>query len=129
MPYTALAGLAERGWAQQAALGIPIIPTAMAGWDRRPRVQNPVPWEGWQRPGDGIENFYDAPTPAELTRHIGRAIEVAAAQPARAALVYAWNENDEGGWMEPTHPFEDGRLRALRQAACRPQPVERCVRR
>jgi hypothetical protein len=128
-PYAALAQTAERGWAAQAALGIPVVPTAMTGWDRRPRVQNPVPWEGWQRPGEGMDRFYAAPTPAELTAHLRRAIAFAAGQAPRTALVYAWNENDEGGWLVPTHPFEDARLRAMRGAACQPLPADRCLRR
>jgi hypothetical protein len=128
-PYAALAGHAERGWAAHAALGLAVVPTAMAGWDRRPRVQNPVPWEGWQRPGEGMDRYYAAPSAAELSQHIRRAVAFAATQPPRAALVYAWNENDEGGWIEPTHPFDDRRLGALRNAACQPLPAERCVRR
>ncbi len=127
-PYAALAQGAERGWAAQAALGIPVVPTAMTGWDRRPRVQNPVPWEGWQRPGEGMDRHYAAPTPAELTAHLRRAIAFAGTQPPRTALIYAWNENDEGGWLEPTFPLDDARLRALRDAACRPAPADRCVR-
>lgn len=127
-PYAALAQVAERGWAAQAALGLPVVPTAMTGWDRRPRVQNPVPWEAWQRPGEGMDRFYAAPTPAELTAHLRRAIAFAATQPPRMALIYAWNENDEGGWLAPTHPLDASRLRALRDAACRPAPADRCVR-
>jgi hypothetical protein len=128
-PYAALASHAERAWAAQETLGLPVIPTAMSGWDRRPRVQNPVPWESWQRPGEGMDLRYAAPTPSELAAHIGRAVAFAARQPARAALIYAWNENDEGGWLLPTHPFDDQRLRALRQALCQPQPAAACVRR
>ena len=127
-PYAALAGHAERGWAAQAALGIPVIPTAMSGWDRRPRVQHPVPWEAWQRAGEGMDRHYAAPTATELGAHVGRAVAFAARQPARAALIYAWNENDEGGWLIPTHPFDDSRLRALREALCAPQPAARCIR-
>jgi hypothetical protein len=128
-PYSALAGHAERAWAAHAALGIPVIPTAMSGWDRRPRVQTPVPWEGWQRAGEGMDRYYAAPTSAELTRHLGAAVGFAARQPHRTALVYAWNENDEGGAIIPTHPFDDTRLRAVREALCEPRPAERCVRR
>jgi hypothetical protein len=127
--YAALASYAERGWAAQAALGIPVIPTAMTGWDRRPRVQTPVPWESWQRPGEGMDRFHAQATPAELARHLQAAIAFAAAQRPRTALVYAWNENDEGGWLVPTHPFDDSRLRAAREALCQPQPADRCVRR
>jgi hypothetical protein len=128
-PYAALAGYAERAWAAHAALGVPVIPTAMTGWDRRPRVQNPVPWETWQRPGQGMDRYYAAPTPAELSAHAARAVAFAATQPHRTALLYAWNEHDEGGWLVPTHPFDDSRLRALRGALCEPRPAERCVRR
>ncbi len=128
-PYSALAGHAERAWAAHAALGLPVIPTAMTGWDRRPRVQNPVPWEGWQRPGEGMDRWYAAPTPAELSAHAARAVAFAARQPHRTALLYAWNENDEGGHLVPTHPFDDSRLRALRGALCEPRPADRCVRR
>ncbi|MGG5811954.1 hypothetical protein [Falsiroseomonas sp. CW058] len=128
-PYAALATHAERAWAAHAALGISVVPTAMTGWDRRPRVQNPVPWEGWQRPGEGMDRWYAAATPAELAAHVGRAVEFAARQAPRTALLYAWNENDEGGHLVPTHPFDDTRLRALRGALCEPRPADRCVRR
>ena len=35
---------------------------------------------------------------------------------AGLGLVYAWNENDEGGWLVPTFPFDDSRIRALGEA-------------
>lgn len=28
-------------------------------------------------------------------------------------LIYAWNENDEGGWLVPTAPCDQTRLEAL----------------
>ena len=77
----------------------------MAGWDRRPRVEHPVPWETWQKPGQGLDRFYHAPTPAELATHVQDALDWLRdnpAAPARCALIYAWNENDEGGWLVPT---------------------------
>jgi len=126
-PYARLAEHAERAWVAQAALGIPVIPTAMSGWDRRPRVQHPVPWEAWQRAGEGMDQHYAAPRPAELAAHLRHAIAFAARQAPRVALIYAWNENDEGGWLLPTHPFDDTRLRAVRDALCVPMPG--CVRR
>jgi len=87
-----------------------------------------VPWEAWQRAGEGMDRHYAAPTATELGAHVARAVAFAARQPARAALIYAWNENDEGGWLIPTHPFDDSRLRALREALCAPQPAARCIR-
>jgi hypothetical protein len=128
-PFAALAAQAERGWASLAALGIPVVPTAMTGWDRRPRVQHPVPWESWQRQGEGMDRFHVAPTREEWAAHLSRAVRFAEGQAPRTALVYAWNEHDEGGWLVPTHPFDDSRLRATRTALCEPRPADRCVRR
>lgn len=113
-PYAALAALAERQWAAAAALGWPVVPTAMSGWDRRPRIEAPVPWEAFQRPMVGLENHYAAPALGEFGGHLRTALDFAAAgaRPDRPAtvLIYAWNENDEGGWLIPTWPFDDHRL-------------------
>lgn len=117
-PYSALAALAERRWEEMAATGLKVVPTAMAGWDRRPRVANPVPWEAWQRPGAGMDRHYREGTPAEIAAHVARCRDWAGRHPASAGLglVYAWNENDEGGWLVPTLPFDDSRIRALGEA-------------
>ncbi len=54
-----------------------------------------------------------------MVRHVGRVLEwlEANAQHARAqlALIYAWNENDEGGWLVPTLSEGPARLVALRR--------------
>jgi len=123
-PYAALARLAEARWAEYAAAGAEVVPTVMSGWDRRPRIEQPMPWETWQRPGAGLDRFYAAPRPEELAAHLSRALDWVAAHPraapARTALIYAWNENDEGGWLVPTLPFDDARIRALRGVLCTP---------
>jgi hypothetical protein len=122
-PYAALTRLVERRWDDYAAAGLAVLPLVMSGWDRRPRIENPVPWERWQRAGAGMDLFYAAPTPAELAAHLRRALDWVEARPqlapARAALIYAWNENDEGGWLVPTLPFDDSRIEALRRVLCR----------
>ena len=79
----------------------------MAGWDRRPRVEHPVPWEAaWQKPNVGLDKYYVSPTPTELAGHLGEAFDwigARAAQcPAQTVIIYAWNEHDEGGWLCPT---------------------------
>jgi hypothetical protein len=121
-PFAALAHATEQRWNDYAAAGLEVIPTVMSGWDRRPRVQNPVPWEAWQRPGAGMDSYYAAPTPRELAAHLSRALAWMAERPhaaaARAALIYAWNENDEGGWLVPTLPFDDARIEAVRSVLC-----------
>lgn len=117
--FTKLAEIAERGWDQLRKSHLPVVPTVMTGWDRRPRIEHPVPWETKQRPGDGIGNFFSAPTQKELADHLTRALDWVAAQtPSEqppAVLIYAWNENDEGGWLMPTWPCHTERLDALYQ--------------
>jgi hypothetical protein len=129
-PYAVLAGTAERRWNDDAAAGLEVVPTVMTGWDRRPRIENPVPWETRQLPGIGMERHYDAPTPEELVAHLRRALDWIDAHPgaaaARTALIYAWNEHDEGGWLAPTWPFVDDRIEALHRLLCAPDPVPAC---
>jgi hypothetical protein len=97
----------------------------MTGWDRRPRVEHPVPWERQQRPGAGIEYYFGAPRPEELSAHLRRALAWIQCQPADrrapATLIYAWNENDEGGWLVPTVPCDTRRLEALHATLARGQ--------
>jgi len=81
------------------------IPLVTSGWDKRPRQANLVPWE------EGAEYrtqkvFPAQPTPAELAAHLRNAITFVNEHPevceARAIIIYAWNEYDEGGWIAPT---------------------------
>ncbi len=115
--YADLAAHAESRWDALRATGKPVVPLASAGWDMRPRVETPVPWV---EKGD-IEEYYAAPTPAELTAHVGRALAWCRNHPeaaeARTVLIYAWNEFDEGGWLCPTLGEGDARVRAIREAA------------
>jgi hypothetical protein len=127
-PYADLVSHTEARW-RALAEHAPTIPTAMTGWDRRPRVEHPVPWEAWQRPGVGLDRHHLAGTPAEIAQHIRRALHFAAGQRPATALIYAWNEHDEGGWLHPTLPNDDSRLRALRAHICAAEPAEACVRR
>lgn len=117
--FAALTRIAERGWNQLTNSHLPVVPTVMTGWDRRPRIERPVPWEKTQRPGEGMANFFSAPTKKELADHLTRALKWVAAQApdrqAPAVLIYAWNENDEGGWLMPTWPCQTDRLDALHE--------------
>jgi hypothetical protein len=122
--YAALVRITESGWRLLAKSGLPVVPTVMAGWDRRPRIENPVPWESGQRPGAGLQYFFAAPDPGQLAKHLQDALAWVGSQPADrrapAVLIYAWNENDEGGWLLPTAPCDQSRLDALHRVL-RPQ--------
>ena len=114
-PYLSLAAHTKRWWDAFKATGCEVVPLVSAGWDMRPRVETPVPWV---KHGD-IEQYYGAPEPEELAARLKTAIEWSEANPdiakAQTALIYAWNEFDEGGWICPTLSERTNRLDALRR--------------
>lgn len=105
--FASLDTAAQSYWSSLAATGKPIVPICMAGFDRRPRIERPVPWEAsTQRPGFGANVCVTPPTNAEMVTHLQAAANYVSANPSicpsTAALIYAWNEHDEGGWLAPT---------------------------
>jgi hypothetical protein len=116
-PYDALVHVAEEAWNALEDQGLPVVPTVMTGWDRRPRIERPVPWERFQRPGVGADEYFDAGRPQQIARHLQEGLSWLARRPqekrAPAILIYAWNENDEGGWLIPTLPCDTKRIEAL----------------
>jgi hypothetical protein len=105
-PYAELARGAYDFWNACADMGLQVVPIVVAGWDRRPRVEHPVPWESYQKPGVGLDQYYVMPTPKELAGSIRYAAEWISQHklecPACVELIYAWNEHDEGGYLCPT---------------------------
>lgn len=79
------------------------------GFDRRPRIDFPVPWErtpeGNADPGNSV-NWAGNATPAQIEEQIKKAVEFINNNPitceTQSLLLYAWNEHDEGGWISPT---------------------------
>ena len=117
-PYSELVFTAQRFWEAAKNLDEKVVPTVMAGWDRRPRVETTLPWERDRaEAGDAVERYYETPSPPELAGHLQEAISwVSQHQYAAAAntvLIYAWNEYDEGGWIAPTLLGGDARIRAI----------------
>ncbi len=116
-------------WEKCRALRLPSVTFASAGWDTRPRNERPPPWVTWvtaspdQTPPAQQKPLIDSvtATPDELAAHIGEAIEWTKANrdlnPANAVIIYGWNENDEGGWLQPTlgadGRADETRIRAL----------------
>lgn len=116
-PYSALTEAARTFWSGARSRGARLVPTAMAGWDRRPRIERPHPWEPWQKPGEGMNRYFQPPTPDELAAHVRDGADWVEAHrdvcPAQTLLVYAWNEHDEGGWIAPTLGEGTKRVEAL----------------
>lgn len=132
--------LKKRLWDKWAELKVPCVTLASAGWDTRPRNERPPEW---------IKNLNFAPdpepvpfesqkplvdsvtgTPAEVAAHIAEALQWTKAHrdvnPSNTLLIYAWNEHDEGGWLQPTLG-KDGvpntdRIKALEGVLRRPVP-------
>lgn len=118
-PFNLLDTAARAVWATQAAQNVDVVPSYTMGWDRRPRVDNPVPWEG---PGGSLSDYYYLEDRADVSTHIDAVMAWARANPLRTPekviIGYAWNENDEGGWITPTlkagGEIDNTRIKALR---------------
>lgn len=116
-------------WEKCRALGIPSVTFASAGWDTRPRNERPPPWcKGVSATPDNTPPAQQKPlidavtaTPDELAAHLREAVDWTRhnrdINPSNAVIVYAWNENDEGGWLIPTLGADgrpdDARIKAL----------------
>lgn len=102
-PYNQLDTFSRAVWDTQAAQNVDVVPSFHMGWDRRPRVENPVPWEG---AGGNLTDYYYMENPEDISTHIDAILAWARANPTRTPekviIGYAWNENDEGGWIVPT---------------------------
>lgn len=106
---TAWAGLgaaADQWRIDAAALGVPVVAPLTVGWDVRPRIGGDPTWFGGEASADPTLYWQQA-TAAEIAQHVAdgiawlRANEALA--PAQTALIYAWNEFTEGGWLCPTY--------------------------
>jgi hypothetical protein len=102
-PFSALDTAARSKWAAQAAQGVDVVPAFSMGWDRRPRVENPVPWE---TPSGTLSDYYYLVRSTDISTHVDACLSWVRANPtaakANVVIGYAWNENDEGGWITPT---------------------------
>ena len=94
-------------WDKEAAVaGAGVVPTVMIGWDTRPRKETPPAYDHRDRSQDDPAAHITAPTPSEFAAECQAAADFIDQHPqqnaARLALIYAWNEDSEGGPLEPT---------------------------
>ncbi len=102
-PFKLLADWNISVWNKHEDNEMPYIPVATVGWDRRPwEAKN---GEGFGN-GVGVSAHFDRGTPKEMGEYIREMADWIENHPAQAtkdklALVYAWNEIGEGGWLVP----------------------------
>jgi hypothetical protein len=100
--YAQLVTASEAAWTALKATGAAMVPTAISGADRRPRVERPLSYEGvTSKPGVGDGLYYAVGTPSQVAAHIADMVTFmnanATANPSRTGLIYSWSEYDEGG--------------------------------
>ena len=115
LPYPQLTDWERKHyWETCQRLHIPMVTPVTTGWDTRPRIERPVSWmpnivaEPDMTPPAQQKSLNDNVTATQelLSQHIRDAIAWTQANrdinSANAIILYAWNENDEGGWLIPT---------------------------
>jgi hypothetical protein len=86
------------------------MPAITVGWDRRP-------WEDPSKPQTQAV-YYPDRTPLQTTDFVRQAIRwlndhADKTTKERILLLYAWNENGEGGYLTPTKGLGDTYLKAV----------------
>ncbi len=103
-------------WEHWLANGDDVLPLAATGWDPRDRGTGCA---SWMPHGEGTA-WTRMPTAKEVAATVTAAVQWvcnnSAAAVTRHVLVYAWNENSEGGWLLPTLGEGTARIDALAAA-------------
>ena len=113
-PFSRLIEGHEQIWNRFAADSpLPYIPVVTTGWDKRP-------WEDPASPATQAV-YYPDRTPVQVADFVARAVRWLNAHPdkttqERILLLYAWNENGEGGYLTPTKGYGDAYLKAVSEA-------------
>ncbi|MBN2376496.1 MAG: glycoside hydrolase family 99-like domain-containing protein [Sedimentisphaerales bacterium] len=109
--YNELVQAHQQAW--QGSPEQPCIPVVTAGWDKRP-------WEGPTGLSQQAGYYFPDRTPEQFADFLKSAISWMDKHPEQAtaeriALIYAWNEFGEGGYIAPTKGDPEGKyLAALR---------------
>ena len=104
IPFAQNATNERNRWAFWKTFDAVTIPSVTAGWENRPRFHTGC---SWYEDTDTLRNAWiQYPTMPELQKHTSDAITFTLAnekvQDFKSILIYAWNENDEGGFIAPT---------------------------
>lgn len=102
-PFSSLVQASQDYWELSASQGFDVIPHAQLGWDPRPRNEHPPPW----LPSGEGSNWVDNATAADVATAVSSALDWSCSHRNSSSitghvLIYAWNENTEGGWLTPT---------------------------
>jgi hypothetical protein len=105
------------GFAKTAPL--PFAPVITTGFDRRP-------WEQGAYPPERMSSWYPDRTPQLVEEFVRMGVRWLDEHPDKAAkqrllLLYAWNENGEGGYLTPTVAEGTEYLKAVQRAICSPR--------
>ncbi len=107
-----------------------VIPSITTGWDKRPRHIYANPWE-YPHAASFATQWMEQGTPEEIADHMGDGMDFVEFNGSdysfRSVIVYAWNENDEGGWINPTLFEMRDSGRPLRLDAIRDELITRRV--
>lgn len=108
IPYSLLLKKTYVHWQESVHIsehgGADTIINVNGGWNNLPRHKNPVSWIT----GDLSRSWAECAQPHEIEEHFREAKRFMQdeknlkACPANTAIIYAWNEHDEGGWICPT---------------------------
>lgn len=96
--YDKLSKLEKSKWKEYRSINN-VVPWITTGWDKRPRYDSPVSWGKCE---DFDKQFIKSPTLNEMKRALREAFMFAKENNNNLILIYAWNEFDEGGFIEPT---------------------------
>lgn len=93
---------------------LPYVPVITVGWDRRP-------WEKDRIAPEKLSVWYADRTPALVEDFVRLGVRwldkhPTKATPQRLLLLYAWNENGEGGYLTPTAKDGTNYLQAVQRA-------------
>ena len=114
-PFRKLIDGSERIFEQFAEkTPLPYVPVITAGWDRRPWEEDKLPPEKWSP-------WYPDRTPKQVEEFVGMGVRWLEKHPdkttpERLLLIYAWNENGEGGYLTPTATDGTSYLEAVQRA-------------